>query len=235
MPTRSARSTRRPTPRRRVRRCRGPRPMAGPRSRADDLVTFAGGHPATLVMAAAAAPSRWGDGARRVVGTPATATRTGGSRARGDARSRRTPAPRRCARPGRHQPRRVGSRWVIRVSDALIAELVADHVLDHRVGAVDSVHVSRAVADLLRRCGGSPSRRRVRCTVRVRARRSDAQPADRGPSRHRRARRLGPRRHRPRRGRRRCAEPRPRRHPPATHRRGRATRQPRRSGRSGAR
>ncbi len=79
------------------------------------------------------------------------------------------------------------------------------------------------------------SRQRVRRTFRVGARRSDPQPADRDPSRHRRARRGGPRRHRTSGDRRRCAQPRPRRHPPAPRPRGDAPRQPRRPRRPGAR
>ncbi len=35
------------------------------------------------------------------------------------------------------------------VSDTMIADLVADHLLDERVGAVDSLHVSRGIAGML--------------------------------------------------------------------------------------
>ena len=127
-------------------------------------------------------------------------------------------------------------RWAMASSSALIAELVADHLLDQRVGEVDSVHVSRAIAGLLATGLRPPaSRRRVRRTVSVGPRRSDPQPADRGQSRHRRAGRRGARRHRPRRRGRRRAEPRARRHPPTSRWRGITTRQPRRPRRPGTR
>ncbi|HWM20227.1 MAG TPA: BTAD domain-containing putative transcriptional regulator [Ilumatobacteraceae bacterium] len=117
-------------------------------SRADDLVSLAGGHAATLVMAAAAA--------RRGGETVLDELMDAGDRKLDQAAVAlvATLAPDECrilddalvlGDTNRAELEALGHT----VSSALIAELVADHVLDQRVGAVDSVHVSRAVADLL--------------------------------------------------------------------------------------
>jgi DNA-binding SARP family transcriptional activator/Tfp pilus assembly protein PilF len=127
---------------------RGRWPDSG--SRTDDLVSLADGHPATLVMAAAAA-RRCGpqilDELKVIAGTHVGETAAAILLAALDLDERRILDD--AVVLGDTNRAELEALGHV-VSDDLIADLVADHLLDQRVGAVDSVHVSRAIGGLLR-------------------------------------------------------------------------------------
>ena len=118
-------------------------------SRIDDLVTLADGHPATLVMAAAAA-RRGGAGVLDELMTVA-GDRVGAAAATALVAAL-DPDERRLLDDAAvlHDTNRAELEALGHVvSDTVIADLVADHLLDQRVGAVDSVHVSRGIGNML--------------------------------------------------------------------------------------
>ncbi len=118
-------------------------------SHTDELLLLANGHPATLVMAAAAARRRGApvlDELRSVAGerlAQATAAALVGALAPDERRLLDDALV--LGDASRAELEALGHV----ASDALIAELVADHLLDPRIEAVDRLHVSRAVGGLL--------------------------------------------------------------------------------------
>ncbi len=122
-------------------------PEGGPRT--DDLVSLADGHPATLVMAAGAA-RRAGAGVVDEL-MAVTAERVGAAAAAALVAAL-DPDERRLLDDAAvlHDTNRAELAALGHVvSDTMIADLVADHLLDERVGAVDSLHVSRGIAGML--------------------------------------------------------------------------------------